>query len=223
MKQFVATSLIYLAIGFCMALIISMKSFGAVAPAEVEGTVKTDTTWSGEVLVVGDVLVPEGVTLTVAPGTKVMFSASESSKIEPVFLSMQTEIMVRGRLVVKGEAGNPVTFTAAPEALNTKKPERGDWGGLIFDGPGASGSSVSNARFDGADTAVAAYNSSPSIAGCRFKDCRYGIVCMGKSAPKVTGSVVTGCEFGVVAARGAKPALEGCVVEKNERDFLTRD
>ena len=216
-------SIVYLAIGFIVALIISAKSFGA-APAEVEGTVKADATWSGEVLVVGDVLVPEGVSLTVAPGTKVMFQASESSKIEPVFLSMQTEIMVRGTLLVKGEAGKEVTFTAAPEAMNTKKPERGDWGGLIFDGPGASASSVSHAAFDKADTAVAAYNSSPSVTGCRFTDCRYGIVCMGgKSTPKVTGSVVTGCEFGVVSARGAKPALEGCVVEKNERDFLTRD
>src|SRR5512143_1253560 len=146
-------SIVYLAIGFTMAMIISVKSFGA-APAEVEGTVKSDTTWSGDVLVAGDVLVPEGVTLTIAPGTRVMFSASESSKIEPVFLSMQTEIMVRGTLLARGVKDNPITFTAAPEAMNTKKPERGDWGGLIFDGPGASRSFVSYANFDKADTAV---------------------------------------------------------------------
>jgi hypothetical protein len=223
MKHFAAKSLAYIAIGFCMAMIISVRSFGQAGPVEVEGTVKSDTAWSGDVLVVGDVLVPEGVTLTIAPGTKVMFSASESSKIEPVFLSMQTEIMVRGTLLAKGERDNPVTFTAAPEDINTKKPERGDWGGLIFDGPGSSGSAVSYANFDRGDTPVAAYNSSPSVTGCRFTDCRYGIVCMGRSSPRVTNTVITGCEYGVVSARGARPALTGCSVEKNERDFIIRD
>ena len=215
-------SIVYLAIGFIVALIISAKSFGA-APAEVEGTVKADATWSGEVLVVGDVLVPEGVSLTVAPGTKVMFQASESSKIEPVFLSMQTEIMVRGKLVAGGVKGKEITFGPAPENINGKKPERGDWGGVIFDGPESGNSKIINVRFTRADTALAFYSSSPDIASCTIDDCRYGIVSMGGSTPKFDECSITGNEFGVVSGAGSSPTFKKCNISKNEHDILNRD
>jgi hypothetical protein len=165
---FLHRSFRYLLAGFLLAFIFSLKSFGAAPPAEVEGTVKKDAVLSGEVLAVGDVLVPEGVTLKIAPGTRVMFVSSESSKIEPAFISMQTELMVRGRLLVEGEKGRPVVFGPAPEELNTKKPERGDWGGIIFDGPGSGGSVVKSAVFTMAETAVSAYGSSPALESCRL-------------------------------------------------------
>src|SRR3990172_7425445 len=158
----------FIVTGFFFGLIVSVRASGVGAPVEVEGAVRQDTAWSGEVLVAGDVLVPEGVTLTIMPGTKVMFVASESSKIEPVYLSMQTEIMVRGRLLVKGGTDRPVVFMPAPEDMNTKRPERGDWGGLIFDGPASGGSVIANARFVMADTAVQTFNSSPAAVGCSF-------------------------------------------------------
>ena len=36
-------------------------------------TIKEDTTWSGEIIVTGDVYVPPDVTLTILPGTTVRF------------------------------------------------------------------------------------------------------------------------------------------------------
>jgi hypothetical protein len=219
----VARSFKYVVVGLCLGLVVSMKSFGGGGPVQVEGVVTKDAAWSGEVLVVGDVLVPEGVTLTVAPGTKVMFAASESSKIEPIFLSMQTELMVRGVLRAEGTKDRPVTFMPAPEEMNTKKPARGDWGGIIFDGPGSGKSSLSFARLTMAETAISTYGSSPAISDCSVTDCKYGLVCMGDSRPKLTRCVITDGEFGVVASHGGRPEMDGTLVEKNEHDLLMRD
>lgn len=227
LMEFVLKSLKYFFAGLCLALVFSMKVFGAEAPVstpvQVEGAVTHDTTWKGQVLVAGDVLVPEGVTLTIAAGTKVMFAASESSKIEPIFLSMQTEIMVRGYLAAEGEKGKEITFGPAPEEINGKKPERGDWGGVIFDGPESGKSKVINASFTKADTALAFYSSSPDIAGCTVTDCRYGIVSMAGSAPKFEASSITGNEFGVVSGAGGSPTFTKCNISNNEHDFLNRD
>jgi parallel beta-helix repeat protein len=189
----------------------------------VEGVVRQDTTWSGDVLVMSDVLVPDGVTLTIAPGTRVMFAASESTKIEPMFLSMQCELLVRGALIARGAKDRPILFMPAPEGLNDKKPARGDWGGVIFDGAPASRSVLSHAELTMADSAIAAYGSSPTVTDCKVEDSKYGVVLMGGSAPRLTGCAVTGCEYGVVSGRGAKARMEDCTVVDNEHDFISRD
>jgi hypothetical protein len=214
----------YILIGLCLGLLISVRSFGAEPPKalQVDGVIKTDTVWSGTVHVVGDVLVPEGVTLTISPGTKVMFDSSESSKIEPVFLSMQTEIMVRGRLLVMGEKPRPVLFVSAPEGLNTKKPARGDWGGVMFDGEASGKSKISFASFEMADTAVGLFGASPDLSDIKIQGCKYGIVSQGNSAPKAARIFIKDCETGVVSSHGSVVPLGGMTFEKNERDSIIK-
>jgi len=192
-------------------------------PFKAGGVIKKDTTWSGEVVVESDVLVPEGVTLTIAPGSDVLFVPSESTKIEPMFLSMQTELLVRGALMAKGMKENPITFGAAPADVSGKKPERGDWGGIIFDGPSASGSVVEYVRITKADTGITTYYSSPVIKSVGVNDCKYGLALMGASAPKLVGVSVTGCEYGLITSHGAKPEMSGCEISGNEQSNLVKD
>lgn len=215
----------YLVVGMVLALAFSVRSFGAdaVEPIEAEGVIAEDTVWSGEVLVHGDVLVPEGVTLTISPGTKVMFAYSESTKIEPMFLSMQTELLVRGVLKVEGKPGNPVSFMPAPEDEDLKAPERGDWGGIIFDGPAASASVVKDANFLMAETAVTTFYSSPAITGCTVADTNYGFLLTGPSSPKLTDCRVSGASYAVVASHGAKPVITGCELDGNEHNVLIKE
>jgi len=213
----------YFAAGFCLALVLATRSLGAGGPLKVEGVVKHDTAWSGSVLVEGDVLVPQGVTLTVSPGTTVIFMPSDSTKIEPMFLSMQTELLVRGVLKAEGSKEDPIRMSPAPEALSGKKPERGDWGGVIFDGPASSASVLSHVEISKADTAVAMYGSSPSVTDCLMEDCRYGVVCIGGGRPRLAGSTIAGCDFALVGADGGKPSADGVALRKNGRDFLLRD
>lgn len=187
---------------------------------EAEGVLREDTTWSGRVVVYGDVLVPEGVTLTIEPGTSVYFSYTESSKIEPMFLSMETELLVRGTLLCNGTKESYVTFTPAPEGEDLKKPERGDWGGIIFDGGESSNSVVRGARVVMADTAFSFFYSSPEVAGCVVEDCEYGFYAAGGGTPKIIDCEIRLCEFGVVAHGNTAPELEGVQFEKNAQDRL---
>jgi len=195
---------------------------GAEYDVEAEGIVCEDATWSGSVIVYGDVLVPEGVTLKIEPGANVYFSYTESSKIEPMFLSMQTELLVRGTLVCNGTKESPVTFLPAPESEDLKKPERGDWGGIIFDGGESSNSVIRGARLIMADIAFSTFYSSPEIAGCVMEDCEYGVYAAGDGTPAVNGCQIKGCEFGVVSHAPAKPVLTDMLYKDNAQDLLTR-
>src|SRR5512137_1641041 len=98
------TILIHLAAGILL-LLASALSPGLVAAA----VLTTDTVWQGEVRLDEDVLVPAGVTLTVAPGTRITVSAAESTKTDPEYLSPLAEITVRGILRVTGTRERPVS------------------------------------------------------------------------------------------------------------------
>ncbi|MCX5672978.1 MAG: CotH kinase family protein, partial [Planctomycetota bacterium] len=62
-------------------------------------------TWSGVVHVTGDVLVPDGLTLTVQPGTLVLLDGVASG-------TTGTDIDVQGAIQAAGTAVSPITFTA---------------------------------------------------------------------------------------------------------------
>ncbi|WP_223905659.1 NosD domain-containing protein [Geobacter sp. AOG1] len=109
-------------------------------------TITKDTTWEGDIVITGDVHVPVGSTLTIAPGTTVRFK-----KIAPVGdrnlfgvespYYPQAEIIVTGRLIAKGTAEKPILFTSA-EA----NPQPADWGSLNF--LGSKGNVVEHCRVE---------------------------------------------------------------------------
>ncbi|MBP7867878.1 MAG: chitobiase/beta-hexosaminidase C-terminal domain-containing protein [Acidobacteria bacterium] len=95
-----------------------------------EGPLEHDTTWHAGYVhrMTGDVTVPVGVTLTLAPGTEIRVVAgadSTASGNDPG----RCELIVRGRLVAPGTAAQPVRFVS--EALT---PDRGDWYGIRSEG-----------------------------------------------------------------------------------------
>jgi hypothetical protein len=98
-------------------------------PFTVSGVINKDTTWSGTVNVLGDVTVPEGITLTVEPGTIVRFAArwDKESSGNPVL----TEFVIKGALIAKGTADKMITFTSEL----TENPVPGDWSGIGFSNP----------------------------------------------------------------------------------------
>ena len=108
-------------------LIALMGSFllGISGQAQtVSGTLEADETWSGTVVLEGDVWVPTGVTLTISPGTTI--------KMEPLQDANQTsykghvELVVDGGiLAATGTAQAPIQFLS-----NASIPEPGDWGGI---------------------------------------------------------------------------------------------
>jgi parallel beta helix pectate lyase-like protein len=91
-----------------------------------KGTLTGDETWSGEVEITGDVVVPQGVTLTINPDTVVSFSALNDEEAGGSDVSL-CELIIEGSLVAKGSDDQQVRFTSS----NTTNPTAGDWYGIV--------------------------------------------------------------------------------------------
>lgn len=97
-----------------------------------ESFIGEDTTWAGEILVDGTVMVSPAARLTVAPGTVVRFAFRDSDG-DGVG---ESELFVQGRLVAEGTAAAPIVFTA----LDGAGPGR--WGAINVMGADAEESTL---------------------------------------------------------------------------------
>ena len=91
----------------------------------LDGHVHADTTWSGEVIVDGDVVVQPGATLTVAPGTTVRIPGGDRRRTG--FYPERSELLVFGGLVLQGSTEDPLSFVSGAAS-----PRSGDWAGVFL-------------------------------------------------------------------------------------------
>ena len=98
-----------------------------------EGTLTQSATWSGDVYVGGDLIVPDGITLTIGNGTTVHFLKPRASDVNSNEIA---EIVVRDRGTL--DIGTDVTFTSAHERKNesdeAEDREDEDHGLIVEDG-----------------------------------------------------------------------------------------
>lgn len=90
---------------------------GPGAATEVSGAITSDTTWTlsnSPYIVVGDVVVNSGITLTIEPGVVVKYNSSN--------------LQINGTLIARGTSNDPIVFTS-----NKTTPVTGDWGYIFFD------------------------------------------------------------------------------------------
>lgn len=97
------------------------------------GELTADETWSGHILVTGDVYVPSDHTLTILPGTVVVFTARKDCVAHPLGQplhncpSPRAELIIDGELLAQGTETAPIVFTSS-----RRRPKPGDWGGIIL-------------------------------------------------------------------------------------------
>lgn len=91
----------------------------------------TTTLWYGTIIVTGNIRVPAGNTLTIAPGTDVLFVYADV--VSPTNIG-DYRITVDGALVVNGTAAEPVVFSGQDTVA--KRP--GGWDRIILNGPGST-------------------------------------------------------------------------------------
>jgi len=104
-----------------MLLPLVTREMGAL-PSTKGGPLTQDETWSGEILVTDTVIVPEGVTLTIEPGTMVRFRHYRGYQEGKVGLIVQG-----GTIKAIGGPTEQIWFTSdAPDPIN------GDWGGITL-------------------------------------------------------------------------------------------
>ena len=105
-------------IGLFLSLILCLTIVNSgAADTTLSGIINSDTTWKladSPYIVTGNLLVSEGITLTIEPGVEVKF---ESAMM----------LQLRGTLIARGTSDNMITFTS-----NQPSPTPGDWGYIYF-------------------------------------------------------------------------------------------
>ena len=116
-----------------------------IASGNKTGTIFNDEVWSGTIHVTGDIYVPDGVTLTIEPGTVVQIRANyddtgqggehiidEATNIDPSaspeYTQTHISFNIRGTLIAVGTPDNKITFTSDADS-----PYNTDWDGMTFE------------------------------------------------------------------------------------------
>lgn len=124
---------VVLTVGILITLVsgcIQMEPEKKSVPGTKGGQLTQDETWSGEILVTDNVVVPTGVTLTITPGTIVKFKHYRGYK-EPWKL---TGLGVNGGTIIAvGTPDEQIWFTS-----DADEPINGDWGGISINNSNSS-------------------------------------------------------------------------------------
>jgi hypothetical protein len=161
-----------------------------------------DTVWEGEVLVEENIVIPQGITLTVRPNTRVSVSPADGTKTDPEYMSSLTEITVRGTLRIQGEDGGPIVFR-----LNAQEGLDETWAGIIIDGGTAH---IRSCTIRDAETGIWILDGELNVHGSTLVSNRYGLVAQReKTSVTITDTAITGNEYGLLA-------LDGAVITRND-------
>jgi hypothetical protein len=154
---------------FLVTIALAISSCGAkqVIPEQAYSSrvIKSDTVWSGRVTVRGVVVVGRGATLTIEPGTTVLFEKVDSNNDT----IGDSEIRVLGRLLARGTPDKPIFFQSA--AAN---PHRKDWSYILFFTSGQV-SAVEHCVIRHGFSGLQVHFSTVNIANVTFQDNHEGL------------------------------------------------
>ncbi|MBI5419439.1 MAG: right-handed parallel beta-helix repeat-containing protein [Deltaproteobacteria bacterium] len=145
--------------------------------------VERDTAWSGEVRVEGIVHVRKSATLTILPGTRVIFAPNRFPPADEHEGFSSPGIRVEGRIVAEGTEDAPIVFTSA---AGPARP--GAWDKILF--TFSAGNRFLHCTFEGARYAFHAHFSEISVRRCIFRENEEGVR-LGTSRVRIEDSVFT--------------------------------
>ena len=97
--------------------------------------ITSNTTWSNEIVLLGDVEVISGVTLTIQPGTRI-FLRPNTDVYETGWDAQKIEIVIKqgGTLTANGTLNSPITLQSSLNIDSYDSPGKDDWGGIRNEG-----------------------------------------------------------------------------------------
>ncbi len=147
------------------AALVSTSGCSLLRPGPLTGVLERDMVWRGKIALRGDVVIAKGVTVTVAPGTEIIFLAPGPGEDQltdhPHFPG--SELIVRGRILARGTPAAPIVFRGADPAAAP-----GSWGGInLQECPEAV---FAFCRFTQADSAVHSQESTVYVEQSLFEN-----------------------------------------------------
>ncbi len=168
-----------------------------------------DAVWSGKIEITEDLLIPNGITLTIEAGSTIIISPADSTKTDPEYLSQLTEITVRGHLEVEGEPDKPVTFRLSSGNENKQ------WAGIIIDEGNAWLRAV---KIQDAEVAINILRGWTKLKESIISGNRYGIVAQGENTGiKIEKSTISKNDYGISILNNAKYINQQSTISENNK------
>jgi len=145
-------SALYLLVMALLLLNAPLAAVGQETP--IQQVIRQEASWDGEVKVDGIVIVAKGGSLSIAQGTRVVFSVRDDDGDG----IGDSELRVEGSLDVAGTGKDPVTFTSA-----AAEPKPADWKFIMINH--ADGASVRNAVVEYAYSGIQIHYTRGSFSG----------------------------------------------------------
>ncbi len=174
-------------------------------------TISKQTSWSGKIIIEGDVIVKKNARLTIAPGSQILFSPnidkSSSGKDKT-----RSELIVKGVLIAKGSVERKITFSSAAE-----EPRMGDWYGIQLINS-KQPSIIDYTLIEFAYNGITIKKNSSVIRNSQIRlNYNAGISCEVKASPPITKNIISENGYaGIITSLGAKPVLSLNLISLNE-------
>lgn len=203
----------------------------AAAPATVRnvtGILLGAQTWSGELLVTGDVAIAGDLTLK--PGTIVRFAVGDDQRqgkevapdgfnnADPTrlvsYAIAHAELGVGGKLIAQGTADQPILFTSA-----SATPKLADWQGLVFTG---DGSQLEHVIVEWSRNGVTPKGPQPNsvIRDSIVRHTMWGCVSSGDSGMQVLNNDISDCGHEGVDIKGGSAVVRGNKIHESHSGIV---
>lgn len=173
--------------------------------------ITNETSWSGKIIIEGDVIVNKNARLKISPGTQVLFRAN-IDKTNSGKDKTRSELIVKGILIAQGRVDRKITFSSA-----SNKPRMGDWYGIqLINSKQPSIIDYSLVEYAYNGITVKKNNSviRNSQIGLNYNA---GISCEVKAKPTISKNIISENGYaGIITSLGAEPVLSFNLISQNE-------
>jgi len=195
---------------FILLFSLLQNSFGQqriISGLKIEKT----ATWSGNIIIEGDVTVAKKGRLIINAGANILFRPN-TDKQRSGEDKTRSELIVQGILIVKGRLDSKVTFSSA-----SKQPRMGDWYGIRLMSRKQI-SVIENCVVEYAFNGIAIKMSNPVIRNSQMTlNYNAGISVEVKAEPKISKNIISENGYaGVITSLGAKPILSDNLIAANK-------
>lgn len=162
---------------------------GNIQNTPKSGVLQRDETWSGEIHVVGQLVVPQGITLTIEPGTTVKFKHSRDYKN----FAKGGLVVDGGVLKAIGSPDKPIWFTS-----DADKPINGDWEGIAIENS-KNGNIIDHAIVEYAFIGIRFWTSSGTVSNTIVRWINAEGIYMERSNPVIESCTIYGTGYNGIA------------------------